>query len=88
MFVQGTYSFNGIPVVGTIGVVCNVFIRDPETMNFTLPLYTSAVQVDAQQPYYSQGYMCAYDPSGGDVFLQAYNYILTLPEFASFSLVA
>jgi hypothetical protein len=86
MSIQGNYNFNGI-VVPAIGIVANIRMVSQVSMAFQLPLYASQSYVDAEQPFTAPSYEAPYDPAGGDVFSQAYAYVLARPEFASFVVV-
>jgi len=86
MSIQGNYNFNGI-VVSAIGTIANVRISRQGGMTFQLPLYANQSYVDANQPFDAPIYESSYDANGGDVFSQAYAYVLARPEFASFVVV-
>jgi hypothetical protein len=85
MALQGDYTFNGIPVAGAIAVVEYIWFRRPYEMTFQVPIYANQAQREAANPLASTTYAIPYVPAEGDVYQQCYDYLLTLPEYAGWT---
>ena len=87
MALQGDYTFNGIPVAGAIAAVSYLWFRRPYEMTFQVPIYADAAQQEANNMLASTTYAIPYVPADGDVYIQCYDYLLTLPEYAGWTLI-
>ena len=89
MAITGTYEFNGVPVAGAIAQVDFVQFREPAApavATFSARVYASAEQFAAGSAFVGNSYSFSYDATA-EVFAAAEGNLLSLPEFAGWSVL-
>jgi hypothetical protein len=55
-------------------------------MTFQVPIYASQAHREAANSLASTTYAIPYDPAAGDIYVQCYDYLLTLPEYSGWTI--
>jgi hypothetical protein len=85
MALTGTYDFNGVSVSTAIASADFIVLRGTYEMTFQASIYANQAQREALATLASYAYTIPYAPAAGDVYAQCYSYLLTLPEYAGWT---